>query len=169
MQVHGITPPNILHSQISPLSRVNLPGVALEVANIPADAKYFAWCYPFLSDWGADAESEPSSDADVLFVTVGGYVYFDDEFQVIRLNAVLPSPVGGLKFGPPKQWQAAWTAQLPPSRWQPVTLRKLLMAGAMEFCWLRPDEFLGDDDSGVSFSSGKFGAFAYLGKALEID
>merc|ERR1711957_890148 len=138
---------------LSPLHPINLPEAARVAANVPQTAAYFAWCYPFASDWNVESD-DWATDPDVLFLVVGGYVYFDNKRNVVGINSVLPAASGGLKFGPPKQWRPEWTAQLKRQgdRWRPVTLRKLLVAGATEFCWLRPDEFIAGTSDGGSLA-----------------
>merc|ERR1711935_990325 len=100
-----------LHGYLSPLHPVNLVPEARAAANIPCAAAHFAWCYPFLSDWGLDSACE-LTDPDILFATVGGYVYLDSDFRVVHMNAVLHNPSGGLRFGPQKVWRPEWTMQL---------------------------------------------------------
>merc|ERR1712118_388909 len=110
------------------------------------------------SDWGLEASEELMEDPDALFTLVGA-MYILTVNLVQLLNAVRPSSAGGLKFSPPRSWRPEWTAQLSQQRWRPVTLRKLQVAGAMKFCWLRPDELVGGTEEAGSFTSGKFGAF----------
>merc|ERR1719272_848881 len=100
-----------------------------------------------------------------MFLTCGGYVYFDEDFAVVQLNAVIPDEAGQLRFGPPRPWKAEWTARLRRlRRLRPVTLRKMLRAGAMEFCWVRPNEFVEGPSADVDgFAANEFGAFVYNG------
>lgn len=166
-----------LHSHISPIERVNLPPHAKEALSVPQAATYFAWAYPFRSDFRLQHDRnapalrrEPSSpelamDPDVMFLTVGGYVYFDKDFAVLQMNCVIPDEEGILRFGPARVWRPEWTAKLRRRRrFRPVTLRKLLQAGAMEFCWVRPNELVaGPSEDGAGFTSNEFGAFVYIG------
>lgn len=104
---------------------------------------------------------ELTSDPDAMLLLIGGFVYFDKSKSVLQINATVPNPTGGLKFGPPRRWEPEWTMQLRQQgkRWHQVTLRKLLVAGAVEFCWLRPNEFVaGVPEAG----GGQYGAFVYL-------
>lgn len=159
----------LFRSYLSPTHPVNLPEEDRVAANIPASAEHFAWCYPFLSDWGLSSTAEEfasfASDPDAAFLTVGGFIYFDSTFRPLHLNALVPDSGGGLRFGPPKHWKCEWTRQLKRQghRWHPVTLSKHITAGAMEFCWIQPNEFadlIHEDDS---VTLGNFGAFAYIG------
>lgn len=163
-------PSQPLVSYLSPFHAVNLPEQARSEANIPPEAMYFAWLYPFKTNWGLDLPCQAlSEDPDACLLLWGGFVYLDSAQKIIRINAIVPNPAGGLRFGPPKRFLEEWTSELRRSRrWRPVTLKALTLAGAREFCWLKPDEFIAGSLDADGFTTGPYGAFAYLG-ALEAD
>ncbi|CAE8601443.1 unnamed protein product [Polarella glacialis] len=126
-------------------------------------------------------------DANVSFLTVGGYIYFrpgtpqiqspksggnnramlmgaarPTVVDVLCARAIRFSPNGALQFAPARRWEAAWSQRLvAQGRFQPVTARKWLAAGARYICWVRPDEHL-PDPQGREAKVAHFGGFAFL-------
>eukprot|EP00930_Biecheleria_cincta_P045468 TRINITY_DN31331_c0_g1_i1.p1 TRINITY_DN31331_c0_g1~~TRINITY_DN31331_c0_g1_i1.p1 ORF type:complete len:1073 (+),score=160.91 TRINITY_DN31331_c0_g1_i1:461-3220(+) len=129
-------------------------------------------------------------DPDVSFLTVGGYIYFragnTDQRQLKStgssrrsrqslMGAARPvvldmlvarsirfSPCGALQFSAPRRWEPAWTERLiQQGRFQPITPRKWLMAGARYVCWLRPDEPMPDSLGRIRLLA-HHGGFAFL-------
>eukprot|EP00931_Biecheleriopsis_adriatica_P086716 TRINITY_DN61326_c0_g1_i1.p1 TRINITY_DN61326_c0_g1~~TRINITY_DN61326_c0_g1_i1.p1 ORF type:complete len:903 (+),score=182.54 TRINITY_DN61326_c0_g1_i1:337-2709(+) len=168
-KVLDLVPEALLHAHLTPLDHVSLSQEERAATFIPADAVKFAWCYPFLSDWGLTSASEEVitllTDPDVVFLTIGGYVYFDSEMRVVQINGAMPDPRGILKFGRPKPWRPEWTQQLKSRNhfWHPTTLQKFIREGAMEYSWLQPHDFEDLKHPDGSRAICKFGAFAYLG------
>merc|ERR1719359_2413107 len=81
-KIYGLTPEARLPGYLSPIHPVNLNEEGRAASDIPKTAVHFAWCYPFLSDWGLDSDSEDLlKDPDILFMMVGGYVYLDSDFK----------------------------------------------------------------------------------------
>jgi len=135
---------------------------------IPAVGKYFAWSYPFalVRSWNLEdpttARESGTLDPDVAFMTVGGFVYFDAQYQPVHINAAVPDTKGRLRFGPPRHLPHAWAErQLARGNFQPITLRTLLKQGASDYTWLPPL---------INHSSAEpdcpYGGFAYLGTGL---
>merc|ERR1712030_103542 len=95
---HLITFPLI--GQTSPKYRVTLPKISRESANIPEDAVYFVWSYPIDIEWKMDSETDENRvvweikklnlfrHPDLLFMVSGGYMYFDDQYKIVGVNAV---------------------------------------------------------------------------------
>lgn len=158
-----------LMSYLSPIHEVTVTEHHRETIGIPVDAHFFSFCHPFFSD--VIAPSEYLEDPDVVFLTNGGYVYFDADCKVLALKGVVPSADGGLRFGPPRQLKLSLVEALRQAgRWYPVTFKFMMEAGAMEFCWIRPNERIANDHMHVIGNNDEFvsrsGGFAYLGRRL---
>lgn len=152
---------------LSPLHAVNLPDSVKEEVGIPASAKHFMFSYPakVSTDYDGKTRSfKPSTtDADLAFLSNGGYVYLDGSCtKILRLNAVLPSNDGGLKFGPPLHWESQWSDRLVKAgRFQPITVEEIRQTGATHFCWIRPNEVMWFKKyGGVPICP--YGGFAYI-------
>jgi len=116
-----------------------------------------------------------TDDADVSFLTVGGYMYFrsrqhqsnvqDGQVSMLTLLsacAIRYSPAGALKFSAPRRWEEQWTVRLrDQGRFQPITAQKWAAAGARYVCWVRPDELL-PDQKGRKKAVAHLGGFAFL-------
>jgi len=127
-------------------------------------------------------------DADVSLLTVGGYIYFRPGLGLVErspskgrrskmplMGAARPvvldilcarsirfAPSGVLQFSAPRRWHQVWTERLvQQGRFQPITARKWLMAGARYICWLRPDEPL-PDFNGREHPLARHGGFVFL-------
>eukprot|EP01083_Nonionella_stella_P068540 182101_1 len=152
---------------ISPLHIVTLNAESKKHAQIPADAKYFAWCYPSVlpsNEICLTQEQMPTwaADPNIMFFTVGGYMYFDTKCQLLRINTLIPSADGGLQFSKPMKWDNRFTSCLHKAgRFQDITLAALSKTGAKYFCWLFPQEELTNEQR----STRRFtthGGFVYL-------
>jgi len=89
------------------------------------------------------------------------------ELDLLSARAIRFSPNGALQFSAPKLWEPRWTEQLAKQgRFQPITARKWVAAGARYFCWVRPDEPL-PDQCGRIRELAHHGGFAFLFHGLE--
>jgi len=154
----------VITGYLSPLHEVNLTDDAKERAGIPPNAKYFMYSYP-AKLWvaGSVARAPRSTDPDLAFLRNGGYVYLDEsKTDIVRINAVLPSTDGGLRFGPPLKWETDWTQRLiNAGRFRPITIDEISRSGATHFCWIRPNEVMWFDGSGGTPIC-PHGGFAYI-------
>lgn len=110
---------------------------------------------------------EGGSDAARSFLTVGGYVYLDEQHQILHATTLVPSgsEAGGLQFERYKPWRSEWTAGLmKQGRFQRITIRALNAVGAHHFAWLRPGEIIRAEDGTpcAQQPSVPHGGFAYL-------
>mmetsp|Transcript_107008 Transcript_107008/g.302562 ORF Transcript_107008/g.302562 Transcript_107008/m.302562 type:complete len:315 (-) Transcript_107008:198-1142(-) len=161
---------DVVFCQLSPLHRITLDVETRAAAQIPADALYFAWCYPMvLTKDGPRPGSGPRAD----FLTYGGYVYYDSARNVVGTNGIAPAPLDtqGLMFGRrqclPQVVADALSRQ---GRFQEITLQPLLAAGATHFAWIRPEEFdtVACQDGCFAYKFSDFGPgyFPVVGKAV---
>ncbi|CAE7838930.1 unnamed protein product [Symbiodinium sp. CCMP2592] len=104
----SLKPHKAATSCMSAIAALNIPEAERRRLKIPAAGQYFAWSYPFslVRSWKSSTSELPkpeaSMDPDVAFLTVGGFVYFDDNYQPVHINAAVPDPKGRLRFGPPR-------------------------------------------------------------------
>jgi hypothetical protein len=139
----GMGQGEILFCQISPLHRITLDSETKVAANIPVNAISFAWAYPMVRDAQMPL---PRGQAEAAFIEFGGYIYFDDQQNVVGTNSIRPAPLGtlGLMFGRSQPLPAdvadIMTKQ---GRFQEITLQALAEKGATHFAWIRPQEFPG--------------------------
>jgi len=157
-------PEEILLS-LSPLHPVNLSEGEREAAGIPSSAEHFVFVYPHCMDW----DSLPSGvmvadDSDAALLSVGGFVYFDNNLSALKINALVKSDAGGLKFGPPKEWQAGWDESLQKQGrfFHPVTLKALSDQRATQVAWLSPNSVVGGKLGEGGKAICPHGGFAYL-------
>jgi len=120
-----------LEGQMSPRHAVTLGAEARRHANIPDTAKYYVWSYPIEVQWrhyeailmNALRECDCLSSPELMFLVMGGYVYFDEDFQIVSANALiagqnkkreeeLMKSGSGLKFGKPEKFPAKFINQL---------------------------------------------------------
>jgi len=137
----------------------------MEQVRISPSVEFFAWSYPIQEDEDQDQDKDKDKDKDKLlvdttnspelaFLTVGGFVYFDKNKQVLQVAGLVQRPHGVLKFGDRIELEQS---QLPrhETRFQEITLKALLDQGANKFCWVNPGERLKDD------TKNEHGGFAY--------
>jgi len=126
---------------LSPLGEITLPKDQWAGANIPKDASMFAFAYPLagVSQLNND-ELQSFSDNDLhKFVTIGGYVYFTAQGEVLQVNAIDMGP--GIFFdGPHALPMTALVELQKQGRMQPVSAGALRDTGAEFFCCMRPGE-----------------------------
>ena len=139
--------------ELSPLASVTLNADECLVAGISADAKSFAFAYPrknlSLEAHNICLSGKRQSGIDVmLFLTFGGFVYFDSEHKVLQLNALAPegdeaAAAAHLTLvGPGIASEHFMTLLHVNRRLQPVTLGNLVEAGFRKFGWVHPNEHL---------------------------
>ena len=110
---------------ISPLYLVTLNTESKKYANIPVNATYFSWSYPsilpkniFEKEKNYKKEKDTNliktwmNDPNVILLTVGGYMYFDENRKLLQINTLIPAVDGGLQFGKPKKWDNRFTHEL---------------------------------------------------------
>jgi len=110
-------------------------------ANIPAEATCFAWAYPMVLEPGTQ---RPQRAEIASFIDYGGYIYFDDNRNVVGTNAIVPAPLVtlGLMFGRPQPLPENIVDRLTKQgRFQEISLASFADKGATHFAWIRPGEF----------------------------
>jgi len=135
----GLGAGEIMFCQLSPLHPITLDSETKAAANIPQDARFFAWCYPVV-----DVGTRLPSTGEGTFLQYGGYLYFDDSREAIGTNGVAPAALGtlGLMFGRPQPLSQGVADKLTrQGRFQEITLKALSDKGATHFAWMRPEEF----------------------------
>lgn len=149
---------------LSPLHPVNLtPGQAAGAA-IPPASKHFTWAYP------ADLSNVPPSaldvadHADVAFLSIGAFIYFDDNMRPLQINSLVKRGSGSLSFGPPKPWTTGWTEWLEGKgkTFHSITLQPLLDTGFTHFTWLPPHTIVGGSLSEGGAHICPHGGYAYV-------
>jgi len=173
-----------LVGQTSPRHSVTLNDTARESANIPPDAKYYVWSYPIDVEWRSCDTSNQRDlvkviksnmllhNPDFLFLLMGGYIYFDEKFRVVRVTALrMPRnrlakqrvlmTAKGLNFGNPIPFEGKYISPL-------MRHDRFKDAPAVEgsqrakhFAWLLPrEEVIATDQTAMT--AGPHGAFVYL-------
>jgi hypothetical protein len=148
--------------QFSPSHPITLNPSAKKAALIPANAGSFVWSYPVAIQIDpSKSKGIDFTDPDIAFLTVGGYVYFDDKKAVCGVNTIIPATTG-LQFSKPIKWNSSWTPYLAKDgRFQSITIKPLNDCGAWYFCWIRPDEPI-YDTMGREHKICPNGGFVYL-------
>jgi len=153
---------------LSPLRAQNMSTARAFLALVPNEAHMFAWCNP------AEIEEKTKCQLDVddpnaMFFLSGGFVYFDVDFNVLGVNAVVGlnqklsnNKKHMLYFGDSQTLSiSSALALVRLKRWGSVTFPYLLVRGAKHLAWIVPGEKLG----GVRFA--RFGGFALLSQSLK--
>ena len=152
---------------LSPSSSITLEAADREAAGISSQAVTYAFAYPLrelFSNTGMHthflrlALNEPW----ILFVLLGGFVYFNEHNQVVQINALSLEPsshalnlVGPLPAAPEASAILRATGRL-----QEVTLPDLHDHGFKTFAWVHPNERLGGHKLSSRFRY-DHGAFLY--------
>eukprot|EP00931_Biecheleriopsis_adriatica_P016237 TRINITY_DN12028_c0_g1_i4.p1 TRINITY_DN12028_c0_g1~~TRINITY_DN12028_c0_g1_i4.p1 ORF type:complete len:2706 (+),score=550.80 TRINITY_DN12028_c0_g1_i4:61-8178(+) len=125
----------------SPKYAISLTGADRLAACIPEDATTYSFCLPFRAAW-AVAKSQDLLDidsADLNFLRVGGFVYFDASDNVMAIFALCPASSGKLRFMEAKTLNTEEAAHLKTSgRFSPLTAGGFAGAGYM--AWTGVDE-----------------------------
>jgi len=133
----------------SPLNQVTLPEEVQVRGGIPREAKFFCFCYP------PRKQAKGLPEAIRSFLRLGGFLYFNDSFEVVSLSALSDCASNKqetrsvLHLGPPLPMpQSAMDSIGATRRWWRVARKKTLTAakalGYSHFTWVRPSEVLAD-------------------------
>merc|ERR1712241_1537477 len=109
----------------APMSHIS--DVNFEVGGgLPPDAHWFAWSYAFEADWHASGVlAWDSIDSDIAFLCNGGFVYWDKDFNVVRMDSVVNHVNGPARFGPPRDIAEEWHQKVVGmQRARPITNRE---------------------------------------------
>ena len=159
----------------SPLNSVTLPDASRVKAAIPTTASFYSYCYPVVQSitdaMAVQGLKLNEADPLVMFLTMGGFIYYDFTFDIVRVNAIsLRECETHVAVGSTTMQRSSLclgeSCGLPLScispllerqRWVPVATKHLHEHfGFTHFCWILPSEFLGDHIFTPS------GGFAYL-------
>lgn len=149
-----------LQGSFSPRFQITLKADAREAIRIPPSARTFMWSYP-IPDW-PEIHGKPT--AVDSFLSVGGFVYLDKDYNVVGVNTLMAvtneAPTKSLHFYEPLPWQPQWTDLLvKQKRFHLISIKAMVDVGAHYFCWLRPGEVI--SESGVQPHI-PHGGFVYL-------
>jgi len=163
--------------QVSPAHPLSWGNDGCDRLAIPKGATSFAWCYA-CSGWDS-----VDSDAYILdtwmesvdgalglksFLSVGGFVYFDDKGRFLGASTVgrpVDGEAGEMHFSEAMHWSSEWTKPLlEQGRFQPVTIKRLRDMGARMYVWLYPGEVIEGEDGNPlpNQPEAPHGAFVYL-------
>jgi len=171
-----------LIGQTSPKYLVTLPKMSRESANIPETAMYFVWSYPIDIEWKMDSKTDEKRvvhllkqgnlfrHPDLLFMLSGGYMYFDDHFKIVGVNAVrLPRTNQmtakyeregkGLWFSKPRIFEDKYIEAFVRDDRFKLALHNT--EGVKWFAWLLPSEVI-KEPKGDNFTAGEHGSFVFL-------
>ena len=141
----------------SPVNRVTLPLAVKRIVGVPKDAAFFAAVHPPSGlaseiDW-RNFNRTVSDDIDrtlerknkwaiPLISMLGGFVYFDRDFNVLSINALsfLKTEYDFLLSGPFKPSDATRREIQHSNRVQPLVLAEFFEIGFSALAWIRPDE-----------------------------
>lgn len=144
---------------LSKLSVINLDEHTKDVANIPTDVSYWAWAYPvFGVNQLTDAEKMLINPQfpEVSFAVFGGFVYFDNNFNLVQVNAVFGGKNISFQKPKPISFKDVKRDYIEKGRFQDVTSQALKDNGIVKFCWITPE----DKIKGEAITS--LGGFMYL-------
>ncbi|KAJ5073495.1 caspase regulator ring finger domain-containing [Anaeramoeba ignava] len=147
----------------SPKHPITLDEKSKIIAKIPIKATSFVWAYPLagVSQLTEDQKAQLDLTApEVVFVSFGGYLYFDSSDRVVGANAI---GIGrGLFFNGPHKWDHEFTSCLyREGRFQDITIQSMYDKGARYYCWVRPNETL-VSESKKEWKICENGGFVYL-------
>jgi len=172
-----------LEGQMSPKHAVTLGMEDRKNANIPETAKHYVWSYPIDIEWRHYEEHLMRALKDcgclgcpeLMFLIMGGYVYFDDNYKIVAANAMicgqnrrkeeeLIRTGEGLRFGNKMPFPAKFINQLTSfDRFKVVSWPGLsyLDYPPIFFAWLLPnEELVAPDRERRKF--GPHGGFVFL-------
>jgi hypothetical protein len=166
--------------QVSPVHAVSvIDADQRDAFLIPAKAKRFVWSYPVsdwqrvdvdayaMDSWDVGQAGLESSGAMKSFLSLGGFIYFDENDAVCGVTTLgrTGRDTGGMSFGEPRRWRREWTGSLVElGRFQTVTMKALRQMGAQYYCWLRPSEIIESSDGSPQFIQPEVehGGFVFL-------
>lgn len=100
----------------SALQEVSAPTRIRQRLSIPDDARYYAFSYPLSPLPVSTMNISPSKGegivhADWAFLTIGGYMYFNEDKDLIAIRALVPvdEEEAPLYFTDDKEWRHEWT------------------------------------------------------------
>eukprot|EP01062_Namystynia_karyoxenos_P006709 TRINITY_DN1234_c2_g1_i1.p1 TRINITY_DN1234_c2_g1~~TRINITY_DN1234_c2_g1_i1.p1 ORF type:complete len:1476 (+),score=262.91 TRINITY_DN1234_c2_g1_i1:91-4428(+) len=134
---------------------------------VPQAAARQSWAYPLRDVQLAGSAALSSLDRiapEAAFVAHGGWVYFDGSGDVCGVTAA-DDFTGGqgaeLVFDAARPLRPEWCQALgAQGRWQPVCSDRVRRTGARLWCYLSPEEDVGDSSAG----RWPYGAVAFLGR-----
>ena len=126
--------------QVSERHPVTLPDDLRSAAHIPlGDNVSFRWVYPFVKTKHSTAEKIKILDPAhplIALILFGGYLYVDQNDQVIQVNGIKPGP--GLYFdGPYNMSTECFDLAFKDGRFQECTVE---LEGCKSFSWFLPGE-----------------------------
>jgi len=118
-----------LEGQMSPKHAITLGPEARKSAKIPEKAMYYVYSYPMDVQWRHHDKMMMSAlrkcncldSPELMFLIMGGYVYFDEDFKIVTANALICKQTrkndewlmkSGLPFGNPEKFPAKFLNQL---------------------------------------------------------
>lgn len=140
----------------APLSTVTLPSAVRRMAGIPSNACYYTFIHPPPDlardiDWSKfdmenfDKDEELAIKRDwavPLIALLGGYVYVDEDFKIVSVNALsLSQTPYDLKLsGPFAPLDVAKKELCAAKRAHPITMEYFHEVGIVASAWVRPKE-----------------------------
>ena len=131
-------------ARISPFSPIRCPWHQRMYMHIPLNAHWFVWAHPIMSDDGRNHQlrRRQAQNDHISFLTYGGFVYFDEFGNVIKINGIRPGNT--LTFQGPFALTATHREALQvlhsKNRLCPVD-SDLKEYGVTRFAWVLPKEF----------------------------
>eukprot|EP01062_Namystynia_karyoxenos_P066144 TRINITY_DN6014_c0_g1_i1.p1 TRINITY_DN6014_c0_g1~~TRINITY_DN6014_c0_g1_i1.p1 ORF type:complete len:1627 (+),score=386.24 TRINITY_DN6014_c0_g1_i1:86-4882(+) len=135
---------------------------------IPEGATKIRWAQKCVQAWAAqrmreDREYSALPTAVRDFVERGGFIFTDDQNQVLAVHAVTASHGHDMCFGQPRPWTHEKSDLLKEQhRWEALTLTELRKAGARHFCWISGSENAFYSEGGGAGFDAPYGAFVYI-------
>lgn len=129
----------VLSGCLSPLTELTLSPDDREAAGIAEDASAFCFAYPAERDINLSASDMAEKDPDLMFLTFGGFLFFDTDSPAPEVMAAVESNAG-LTFADPVPWRCEMLDDRPDlqARFRPVS--QFTVPGARFMCWLLPGE-----------------------------
>lgn len=129
----------VLSGCLSPMTELTLSADDKEAAGIAEDASAFCFAYPAERDINLSASDMAEKDPDLMFLTFGGFLFFDTDSPVPEVMAAVQSNAG-LTFADPIPWRCEVLDERPElqARFRPVS--QFTVPGARFMCWLLPGE-----------------------------
>ena len=153
--------------QLSPKHAITLSSERRKDVGIPPAAVSFSFAYPIAGSGAAKLERfNLATEPWIYFFILGGFVYFDDDDHIVRINSLTLTVVSAryLRFsGPYPAVHASVRALRAQGRLQAVGFDALLQSGHAEFGWVVPDEQFDGRALGVECAY-EAGAFVYVEK-----
>eukprot|EP00927_Polykrikos_kofoidii_P071375 TRINITY_DN67640_c0_g1_i1.p1 TRINITY_DN67640_c0_g1~~TRINITY_DN67640_c0_g1_i1.p1 ORF type:complete len:1462 (+),score=156.61 TRINITY_DN67640_c0_g1_i1:104-4489(+) len=159
-----------VHGKIAPVFQCTLVDEDREKLRIPEHTVFFCWSHPVKK--AREARYDETFTNEEIFLSNGGYIYFDKDFKITAIfgvrvgteGSVLPGDnakdIHAYHFGPPMPMSARNAMLLMKrGRFQTVFEPALQKRGAVMFSWLWASEKIGHEAIPSGFPDG---AFCYL-------